>query len=140
MVLAGMKPAVLLVAALCGLIGGVVWFLVDLAKVVLDPTDVIPARPEPEPVGRADRRVMRLRSGLAYTRNGESLDRLHTTLVELVDDQLRAVYQIDRHVDPVGARAVLGDDLSTFVVDPNAARRLTRPSEVDHVLTLIEQI
>ena len=69
-----------------------------------------------------------------------SLDRLRATLVELVDDQLQAVHHIDRAADPAAASAVLGRDLSAFVDDPHAASRLARPSEVDRVLTLIEQI
>jgi hypothetical protein len=133
-------PAVLLIAALCGLVGVVMWFIADLAEVVLDSSDVDVEPSAQEFVGQTDRRVMRLRSGLAYTRDDESLERLHATLVELVDDQLEAVHHIDRAVDPEGASAVLGPDLTTFVDDPHAAHRLARPSQVDRVLTLIEQI
>ena len=133
-------PAVLLIAALCGLVGVVMWFIADLAEVVLDSSDVDVEPSTLEHVGQTDRRVMRLRSGLAYTRDDDSLDRLRTTLVELVDDQLQAVYHIDRAADPAAASAVLGRDLSAFVDDPHAASRLARPSQVDRVLTLIEQI
>ncbi|MET0663621.1 MAG: hypothetical protein ABWZ42_10865 [Ilumatobacteraceae bacterium] len=140
LVVSGSGPAVLLIAALCGLVGVVMWFIADLAEVVLDPSDVDVERSTPEFTGQTDRRVMRLRSGLAYTRDDESLERLRATLVELVDDQLEAVHHIDRAADPVAASAVLGRDLSTFVGDPHAAGRLARPSEVARVLTLIEQI
>jgi len=141
MILSGSEPAVLLIAALCGLIGVVFWFIADLGEVVaLDSTDVDLSRSAPDLVARTDRRVMRLRSGLAYTRDDESLERLRASLIELIDDQLQAVHHIDRVDDPEGACAVLGRDLSTFVDDPHAARRLARPNQVDRVLTLIEQI
>jgi hypothetical protein len=140
MIVTGTGPAVLLIAALCGLIGVVVWFIADLAEVALDSSEVDFERSGFEQTVRVDRRVMRLRSGLAYTRDDASLERLRTSLVELIDDQLRAVYHIDRADDPRGASAVLGPDLTTFVDDPRAAGRLARPSQVDRVLTLIEQI
>ena len=101
-------PAVLLIAALCGLIGVVMWFIADLAEVVLDSSDVDVEPSTLELAGQTDRRVMRLRSGLAYTRDDESLERLRASLVELVDDQLQAVYHIDRAADPAAASAVLG--------------------------------
>jgi hypothetical protein len=133
-------PAVLLIAALCGLVGVVGWFILDLAEVALDSIDTDFEPSGTEIVPRTDRRVMRLRSGLAYTRDDASLERLRSSLVELVDDQLRAVYHIDRAKDPGGASAVLGPDLSSFVDDPHSASRLDRPSQVDRVLTLIERI
>ena len=132
-------PAVLLIAALCGLVGVIVWFIADLADAVPESGD-IESGPSVSEFGVADRRVLRLRSGLAHTRDDASLERLRATLVELVDDQLEAVYHIDRTVDPEGARVVLGRDLSTFVDDSHAADRLARPTEVARVLTLIEQI
>lgn len=133
-------PAVLLIAALCGLVGVVGWFILDLAEVALDSNDVDLQPSGSELIGITDRRVMRLRSGLAYTRDDASLERLRSSLIDLVDDELRAVYHIDRARDPEAAGAVLGPDLSSFVEDPHSASRLDRPSEVDRVLTLIEQI
>ena len=133
-------PAVVLIAALCGLVGVVGWFILDLAEVALDSSDTDFQPSGSELIGITDRRVMRLRSGLAYTRDDASLERLRSSLVDLVDDQLRAVYHIDRARDPGGASAVLGPDLNSFVEDPHSASLLDRPSEVDRVLTLIEQI
>ncbi len=69
-------PAVLLIAALCGLVGVVFWFIVDLAEVTLDSSESDVEPSGPQFVGRTDRRVMRLRSGLAYTRDDETLERL----------------------------------------------------------------
>ncbi len=122
------------------LIGVGVWFVTDLVDVAHGSTAVA-SGPAPPPTERADRRVMRLRTGLAYGRpDGVSLANLRATLVDLVDDQLRAVHNIDRSKDPESARAVIGDDLSAFIDDPDAAEMLTQPRSLDHILTLIEQL
>ena len=94
-----------------------------------------------EPAARRDRRVMRLRSGLAYGRaDGASLENLRLSLVGLVDDQLRAAHRIDRRQDPEAARVVLGDELDAFVNDPDAAAVLLKPRSLDRILTLIERL
>ena len=138
MIVTGAEPTVL-VLAVSGLVGVVLWFIADLAEVALDSSEVDFGRSGPEVVVRTDSHVMHLRSGLAYTHDA-ALERLRSSLVELVDDQLAAVYHIDRAADPEGAALVLGQDLSSFVDDPHSARRLARPSQVDQVLTLIEHI
>jgi hypothetical protein len=138
MVLTDMGPNVPLVAALCLLIGFGVWFFAGLGDLV--PMTDVQAAATP-PTERTDRRVMRLRTGLVFGRHDDtSLDRLWQSLVELVDDQLRAAHHIDRLEDPDAARAVLGADLFAFVGDPTAANQLGRPRELDRILTLIEQI
>jgi hypothetical protein len=140
MLASGMGPQVALVAALCSLIGVAVWLALDLAKAAVGSSGVVVGLPvEPEP--RADRRVMRLRSGLAYGRpDGASLEHLRLSLVELVDDQLLAVHRIDRRNDPGAARVVLGDELDAFVNDPGAAAVLLKPRSLDRILTLIERL
>ncbi len=65
---------------------------------------------------------------------------LRATLVDLVDDQLRAVHLIDRAQQPEAARAVMSDDLYAFVTDPDSATMLTEPRRVDHIVTLIERL
>ncbi|MET0911213.1 MAG: hypothetical protein ABWZ99_17245 [Ilumatobacteraceae bacterium] len=140
MALTDMGPHVVLVAAVCVLVGVGVWFVADVIDVAVASTDM-PVGLAPTPVVRTDRRVMRLRSGLAYgQRNDGSLGQLRASLVELVDDQLLAVHQIDRTADPDAARAALGDDLYAFVTNPDTARDLARPRSHDRILTLIERI
>jgi hypothetical protein len=140
MVITGMGPQVLLVAALGCLVGAGVWFVADLADTAEGASEA-PAGAAREPEPRADRRVMQLRTGLAYGRpDRASLVQLRTTLVELVDDQLRAAHLIDRAQQPDAARAVIGDDLYGFVTDPGSANMLTEPRQVDHIVTLIERI
>lgn len=136
----GMGPEVALVMALAVLVGAVCWACSDLTKITTGSTG-LPAAEAAAPVARVDRRVMRLRSGLAYGRNDrESLDRLRDTLVELIDDQLLAVHLIDRSVDPAAAHAVLGDELTTFVEDPDTARLLDKPRFLTTTVTLIERL
>lgn len=140
MIAADMGPNVVLIAALGLLIGVGVWFTNELATVAVG-TDGVPTGTAPEPGVRADRRVTRLRSGLAYGRAGDpSFERLYENLVELIDDQLLAAHEIDRFADPDAARAVIGDELHQFVNDPDAARTLAHPRTLDHVLTLVERI
>ena len=140
MLASGMGPHVALVAALCVLIGVAVWLALDLARAAVGSSGVVVGLPvEPQP--RPDRRVMRLRSGLAYGRpDGASLEHLRLSLVELVDDQLLSVHRIDRRDDPGAARVVLGDELDAFVNDPGAATVLLKPRSLDRILTLIERL
>ena len=140
MVVTGMGPQLVLVAALGGLVGAGVWFLADLADLT-EPGTAVPMGATREPAARADRRVMQLRTGLAYGRpDRASLLQLRATLVDLVDDQLRAVHLIDRAERPDAARAVMSDDLYAFVTDPDSATMLTEPRRVDHIVTLIERL
>lgn len=140
MVVTDTGPDVVLIAALCVLVGAALWFTSDLMNSTAEATELAAAPNLPLPPA-TDRRVMRLRSGLVYGRRDDtSLERLRATLVELVDDQLRAVYQIDRVEEPDRARVVLGDQLWRFVDDPRTAHELARPNQLDRTLTLIEQI
>jgi len=140
MVVAETGPDVVLVSALC-ILGGVgLWFFSELMNGTVESTDLV-AGPTSTMTQSTDRRLMRLRSGLVYGRHDDdALERLRASLVELIDDQLRAAHRIDRVDDPDAARAVLGNELSAFVDDPGAAHALARPNQLDHILTLIEQL
>lgn len=140
MAASGMGPNVIVVAALCALVGLGIWLVVDLVKVAVGSGGVVAPLPV-EPAARRDRRVMRLRSGLAYGRaDGASLEHLRLSLVGLVDDQLVSAHRIDRRADPEAARVVLGDELDAFVNDPDAAAVLLKPRSLDRILTLIERL
>jgi len=117
-----------------------VWFVIDLGTAAVASSDLASA-PAPEPAARSDRRVTRLRSGLAYGRpDGVTLENLRLSLIELVDDQLRAVHRIDRAADADAARDVIGDELDAFVNDPEAAATLLQPRSLDRILTLMERL
>jgi hypothetical protein len=140
MLLADTGPNLALVTALCVVVGVALWFIADLVNSTVEISELALLPPSP-PTHLTDRRVMRLRSGLVYGRRDEtSLEQLRAGLVDLVDDQLGAVYHIDRAQDPGAARAVLGDQLFEFVSDPKAARGLERPQQLDRIVTLIERI
>jgi hypothetical protein len=139
MLLSGMGPELVLVIALGLLVGLGGWRLASLADATpTESTGTISERAAPP--ARADRRVMRLRAGLAYGRpDGITLERLRATLVEVIDDQLLVVHRIDRAADPAAAAAVLGPELQRFVDDPDASA-ITRPDRLDRTLTLIERL
>lgn len=139
MVVSGMGPELALVIPLGLLVGIGAWSLADLADATpTESTGTVTDRGNPP--ARADRRVMRLRSGLAYGRpDGITLERLRTTLVDIIDDQLRVAHQIDRASDPASAAAALGPDLQRFVDDPDASA-LARPDQLERTLTLIERL
>jgi hypothetical protein len=141
MVLSGMGPNVVLLAVLGALIGVAVWTLAELADTT-PATAPIDANVRPAPPARSERRVTRLRTGLAYAGpNGLVFEQLHGSLVDVIDDQLRVAHQIDRASDPEAARAVIGDDLQVFIDDRAAATAdLARPRRLDRILTLIEQL
>ncbi len=141
MIALGMGPNLLVTSALFGLIGVAVWTLAEVADVT-PATAPIDATTRPAPVARSERRVTRLRTGLASGGpDGPVFEQLRETLVEVIDDQLRAAHQLDRSTDPEGARAVLGPELQTFIDDgASAASDLARPRHLDRVLTLIERL
>ena len=140
MIITGMGPDLLLVTALLATIGGGAWVLATTADAVPPPTPPV-AAPRSTSRQRNERRVERTRTSLAYGRtDGRSRERLHDGLVAIVDDQLRAVHEIDRATDPAAARSVLGDDLSDFVESTDPPPALSRPGDLDRLLTRIEQL
>lgn len=140
MVLTGMEPEVTLVAALGGIVGIGVWHLGALADATPNAT-LSKISERSAPPARADRRVARLRTGLAFGRSdGPTLDRLHASLVDIIDDQLRSAHQIDRLDDPVASSALLGDALVAFIDHPDAPASLADPATLDRTLSLIERL
>jgi hypothetical protein len=141
MVVSGMGPNVLLLTVLGGLVGVMIWTLTELADTT-PAAAPISANVRSAPPPRSERRVTRLRTGLAYAGpNGLVFEQLHGSLVDVIDDQLRVAHQIDRASDPDAARAVIGDELQAFIDDRDTATTaLARPRRLDHILTLIEQL
>lgn len=140
MLLTDMGPDVILVTSLAGLVGICIWFVVELSAVAVG-SDGVSSELAPPPPVRADRRVARLRSGLAYGRQHDaSLGRIRESLVELIDDQLLAAHDVDRARDPAKADAILGPELAAFVNDEDSAGTLARPRTITRIVTLIEQL
>ena len=140
MVASGMGPDLLLVSALIAALTIGALALAAAADAVPNATPTV-AAPRSAAPARPDRRVNQVRTGLAYGRNdGLSRERLHTSLVAIVDDQLRSAHQIERTADPATARAVMGTDLAAFVEAATPPDVLSRPRELDRLLTRIEQL
>jgi len=140
MIVSGMGPDVLLVAAVAAIIGVGIWIVIETAEAVAAP---VPsgATSRQGPEHRVDGRVTRLRSGLAHGQTDSlSAERLHDSLVAIIDDQLRAGHQIDRNVDPAAAIAVMGPELTGFIDDPAARVSLPGTRELDRILTRIERL
>ncbi len=140
MITTGMGPDVLLVAAVATTVGMGIWLVIDTAESIPTATPIgAPGAQQPE--HRVDRRVTRLRSGLAHGQTDRlSAERLHTSLVAIIDDQLRAQHQIDRHTDPTAAAALIGPELTGFIDDPTARTSLPNMAQLDRILTQIERL
>ncbi len=133
-----MGPSLGATTALGLLIGATIWFMAEIGPTA--------ARPRPATVGpkasehRADLRITTLRQALAYGGTDHYLaERVHTSLVEVVDDELRAHHGIERVLDPDAAAAILGPELWRFVGDSEAAATMTTRS-LARIVTLIEEI
>ena len=136
----GMGPDVLLIAAVTATVGTGVWLVVDIADSIPSTTPIGSTTHQPFE-HRVDRRVTRLRSGLAHGQIDRlSAERLHTSLVAIIDDQLRAGHQIDRHADPSAAAALIGPELTRFIDDPGARISLPSTGQLDRILTEIERL
>jgi uncharacterized protein YqfA (UPF0365 family) len=128
MIVSGMGPDVWLVAAVAATIGVGIWIVVDTADTVPSVVSINAIAPQ-EPTHRVDRRVTRLRSGLA-----------HGQTDSLSADQLLAGHQVDRATDPDAAAAIIGPELASFIDDPSARRSLPGTRALDRILTQIERL
>ena len=133
-----MGPNLVATTVLGLLVGATIWFMTEVGPRA--------ARPSPAATGpqrheqRADLRITPLRQALAYGGSDHYLaERVHTSLVDVVDDELRVGHGIDRHADPDAAVAVLGPELMRFVTDPDAADTMSVRS-LTRLVTLIEEI
>ena len=138
MLAADMGPSLGAMTALGLLLGATIWFMAEIGPSAARPR---PATAGPKtPEHRADLRITTLRQALAYGGNDQYLaERVHTSLVDVVDDELRATHDVDRERDPAAAATILGPELTQFVDDPAGAAAMTARS-LAHIVTLIEEI
>lgn len=140
MIATGMGPDVLLTAAVAATVGTGAWVVVDIADSIPSTTPIGSTAPQ-QFEHRVDRRVTRLRSGLSHGQTDHlSAERLHAGLVAIIDDQLTAGHQIDRHADPVAAAALIGPELTRFIDDPGARIAVPGTAQLDRILTQIERL
>lgn len=166
--LAGVTAPRLLFLAAVGLVAGAaLWLVIDLASAIR-PIGWTDHRNAGDRGGAPDRRVETLRTRLTGPRTripwltlapqNEEADKgngtddralagrrdddasIAATLVDLIDDHLRAEHGIDRATDPVAAAAVLGPELSRFVTDPAARLSMTKRRSMSSTLTMIEAL
>jgi hypothetical protein len=133
-----MDPQPVLLGALVLVVLGGAWAVGAVARSTAPPVAWPPAQPA-EDDHRIDWQVaaLRIRVEFGATERGSS-DRLRESLVAIVDDRLEAEHGIDRREDPQAARAVLGDDLSRFVVDPGGSP--WRRKDLERIVTRIEAL
>lgn len=138
LVIAGMGPRLLLVAALILVVASITWLAIDLGGAV-----------EPAPwrrrtrstivAGGADLRTQLMRARLTNKRiDSHAIETLHASLVALLDDRLQAEHMVDRRIEPLAAHAIIGPELTRFVCDPPASSPLTEPRGLARIVTLIE--
>ena len=134
----GMDPQPVLLGALVLVVLGGAWAVRRVARSTVPAVVWPPAHPA-EDDHRIDWQVaaLRIRVEFGATEPGSS-DRLRESLVAIVDDRLKAEHGIDRWEDPQAARAVLGDDLARFVVDPGGTP--WRRKDLERIVTRIEAL
>ncbi len=134
-----MGPHLLLVTAVCLLVGVTTWIVLGLGHAAVRTETV--STPHPPPPSRLpDLRITLLRQGLSYGRHDNQIpDRVYWSLVTLIDDELSVGHGIDRLTDPEAAHQVIGDDLMRFIEDPDTSRALSLEA-LAHIVTQIEQI
>lgn len=154
MVLLGMDPRLAIVACVVALVSAASWLLMGIAP-VSEPLTWYDHSNAAWSSARADRRVQQLTSRLRHSaRNGrrrrglptrtgpdvsEPVDEIVTSLVAVIDDQLRAQHHIERSDDHDAAARVLGPELTRFVDDPATARKMTQRRTLAHTVALIEE-
>jgi len=139
MVVTDMGPHLLLVAAVCLLVGITIWTVLSLGHAAVR-TEAVSTPHPPPPSRLPDLRITLLRQGLSYGRHDNQIpDRVYWSLVTLIDDELMVGHGIDRRSDPEAARQVIGDELMRFVTEPDASRALSL-ERLTQVVTRIERI
>ena len=137
MVLAGMGPRVLIIAALLLVISLALYLALDLGDVVAlaewPSTVQTPRTPD-----GVEWRVGTLRMLLSDRRRDGANARLHDLLVGLIDDHLAAEHGVDRNRDPGRATAIIGPELAAFVAMPQGTR--SQPTYIARIVTLIEEL
>jgi len=129
------RPAVFVLGGILAALGATLFLALDLADAV-DGLEWSP-RARQYPARRTDPRVAWLHHKVQSARWSGSTE-ISDTLIELVDDRLRAHHHIDRAEDPAAAAAVLSPALRTLVEGQRPMARSSR--ELQQLLTDIEAL
>lgn len=134
-----MGPHLLLVGAVCALVGITIWVVLSLGRAAVR-TETVSTPHQPPPTRVPDIRITLLRQGLSYGRHDNQIpERVYRSLVTLIDEELGVGHGIDRATDPESAHEIIGEDLTRFVDDPDGSRTLTIDG-LNRIVTQIEQI
>lgn len=134
-----MRPAVVGLAAVTAAGAAVLWLVLDLSDVSA-PVDWRAHSDASAATRGADARVRVLRRQITDGRMLDGPSALHRSLVEIVDDALRAHHRIDRSSDPSRAADVLGRPLYEFVVSASPGPELADPRRLAGWLDQIEYV
>lgn len=152
MVLLGMEPRLAIVACVVALVSALCWLVVGLTPIA-SPLTWYSHSDAAWSSARADRRVLQLTArlrngprrsgrrgvpGRSRFREEEPVDEIVTSLIAVIDDQLRADHGIERSDDSEAAARVLGPELTRFVGDEEAALEMTRRRTLARTVALIE--
>lgn len=130
------RPSVWVLGGLVAAIAAAVYVLVDLADTVEGVEWTRRGRRQ-TPVRTTDSRINAVRSKALGSWWAGAAD-IGVTLVDLVDDRLRAHHRVDREADPAAAAALLTPALRELVAAPR--RSSFSPRELQDLLTDIEAL
>ncbi len=135
----GAHPQPVLLALATAAVFAVVGAAVDVREFVDQADWVPPHRARPRQLG-LDPRFSRLSQSFNDGTDPQVVaERVHETLVRVVDDILASRHGIDRERDPQAARQVLGDEVAHYLDQPPHYRR-SRFQRMPSLLTRIESL
>jgi hypothetical protein len=130
------RPAVFVLGGIVAALGATLFLALDLADAV-DGLEWSPRARQQYPARRTDPRVAWVRHKVQSARWSGSTE-ISDTLIELLDDRLRAHHHIDRAEDPAAAAAELSPALRILVERERPTAR--SPRELQQLLTDIEAL
>lgn len=136
---AGLRPNVIVITAVVGVVALTAWLTHDLADIA-PPVDWRPSGERATTTYGDDGRTRALQRQLGDQERFGADARLHAHLVGIIDERLVSTHGIDRTADPQRAAVVLGPDLVGFIAASVLDAGLTDPARLDHIITRIEAI
>ncbi|MFZ4811379.1 MAG: hypothetical protein ACOYL9_08560 [Ilumatobacteraceae bacterium] len=133
-----MRPNPVVLALVVAITATVGFVLIDLSDIAA-PVDWATAR-EADSTRGGDARVRILTRRLEQggVMGGDSM--VHSTLVELIDDELLTAHGVDRSSEPDRAATILGPDLTRLVSEPASSQQLSDPTFLATILDRVESL
>ena len=137
--LSGLRPNVIVIAAVVGVLALVAWLTNDLSDIAPS-IDWRPSGATATTSYGSDRGTRTLWRQLSDQERSGADPRLHTLLVGIIDERLLVECRVDRAGDPERAAAVLGPELSAFIAATGTDAGLADAARLDQIITRIESI